>query len=176
MRIKGFHWRKAGRYGISGLLLLIIIGIYALIFVFSGQEGEVSGSISYEVSKQCVDLLDKIGWREWSAGLKEEMARNMEHPIRKLAHFGEYALLSLAIFGLWKLWRPWNRRAFGGILCWIALSAAADEIHQYFVPERNCSIGDVCIDVCGGFFGICVGLLVFRFATCKKNKHRINRK
>lgn len=166
--------RTVRKYVISVLLLLVIIGIYVMIFMFSGQEGETSGSISYQVSKQCVELLDKFNWQDWSAQLKEEMARNMEHPIRKLAHFGEYALLALSIFSLWMLWGPWSKRTFAGITGWIALSAVADEIHQYFVPGRYCSIWDVCIDTCGGIFGLCVGLLFLRFISRKKNGYRIS--
>lgn len=157
---------------VSVLLLFIIVGIYAMIFVFSGQEGKTSGSISYEVSKQCVEILDKLSWQDWSAQLKEEMAQNMEHPIRKLAHFGEYALLALAIFSLWNQWRAWSNRAFWGITGWIALSAIADEIHQYFVPGRYCSIWDVCIDTCGGIFGLCVGYCLLRLFE-RRRRHGI---
>lgn len=174
MKNKRFNGREAVRYMLSALLLLIIIGIYAIIFVFSGQEGETSGNISYEVSKQCVEILDKLSWREWSTQLKEELARNMEHPIRKLAHFGEYGLLSLAIVSLWRLWRPWSKKAFWGITGWIALSAAVDEIHQYFVPERYCRLLDVCIDTCGGIFGLCVGLLFWRLLSRKRSSQRIS--
>ncbi|MBQ7934625.1 MAG: VanZ family protein [Lachnospiraceae bacterium] len=171
MRNKHFDGREAVRYMLSALLLLIIIGIYVIIFIFSEQAGETSGGISYEVSKQCVELLDKLSWQEWSVGWKEELAQYMEHPIRKLAHFGEYGLLSLAIFLLWRLWRPWSRRVFWGMTGWIMLSAAADEIHQYFVPDRNCSMLDVCIDTCGGIFGLFVGLLVWRIISRKKKRH-----
>lgn len=157
MGCKG-NWKK---YLCAAFWLLIILLIYGMIFFFSGQEGEDSGSLSYQVSKQCVELLDKVSPNDWSEALKAELAGNMEHPIRKLAHFSEYALLAIAIyFFLAHLqpapWKPITKKMFLGILGLIILSAAADEIHQFFVPERNCSLLDVFIDTCGGAFGLCV--------------------
>ncbi|MBE5874320.1 MAG: VanZ family protein, partial [Lachnospiraceae bacterium] len=35
-------------------------------------------------------------------------------------------------------------------------SAAADEIHQLFVPDRWGSFADVLLDTCGGAFGVLI--------------------
>ncbi len=40
------------------------------------------------------------------------------------------------------------------------LYAISDEWHQKFVPGRNCSLIDVCIDTIGGFIGIAAYRLV----------------
>lgn len=44
-----------------------------------------------------------------------------------------------------------------------ALYAATDEIHQYFVPGRNCSINDFLVDLSGVFVGVVIYLIIKRF-------------
>lgn len=155
------------KYIWSGFWLIISILLYMMIFSFSGQDGEESGSLSKAISEQCVEVLDKLKGDNWSETLKKEIAADMEHPIRKLAHFSEYAVLAIAIYSLCSLWLPDNKWLRLGVLLWIFLSAAGDEWHQSFVPGRYCSFGDMLIDTCGGAFGMC---LAIGFGKLRKNK------
>ena len=109
--------------------------------------------------------------------------------VRKCAHLTEYAVLSLLV------WRAlhnataqsstldvtvtgdralvaskrgtgeWNRMHAALSVLTVLLYAATDELHQYFVANRNASVRDVCIDTLGGLMGI---LLLWMFGRWRK--------
>lgn len=161
------------KYALSLFWLIIVIFLYVIIFVFSEQDGEESGSLSKVISEQCVEVLDKLSGDNWSETLKREIATDMEHPIRKLAHFSEYAVLAIAIYSLCSLWLPDNKWLRLGVVLWIFLSAAGDEWHQSFVPGRYCSVWDMLIDTSGGAFGMC---LAIGFGKLRKGKSIKNKR
>jgi VanZ family protein len=68
--------------------------------------------------------------------------------LRKLAHFGEFALL---VFLWWRVFvnRLAPRRAVLAAFLLTALYAATDEVHQHFVPGRQASPIDWMIDCAG---------------------------
>ena len=86
--------------------------------------------------------------------MQEELTAYFEHPIRKLAHFSEYACMGILLFVLWGQWLKRGKALYLLIVIWVAVSAAADELHQLFVPERYASFADVFLDSCGGAFGM----------------------
>jgi VanZ family protein len=70
--------------------------------------------------------------------------------VRKTGHVVEYAILAillaratLAVAGIRAWW-------FASSLLLLALVAASDEFHQYFVHGREASIRDVLLDIAGG--------------------------
>ena len=68
------------------LSFLPALAIMYIIYSFSGQTGEESGNLSYEVSVKIVEIgnqvLDK-GLQDWEIS---EVAASIEYPVRKLAH------------------------------------------------------------------------------------------
>ena len=78
--------------------------------------------------------------------------------IRKLAHVGEYMLLSMFVLrGVRGERRSW-RLAWALAALAIAISyAALDEVHQLFVPGRGASARDVLLDSCGAALGQMLG-------------------
>lgn len=157
---------------LSLLFAAVIVFLYVLIFIFSGQDGDTSGSLSGKISRQCVEILDKLDEDSWSEALKQDIAGDLEHPIRKSAHFIEYALLAAAIGCLGILWVKIGQRKYMwfSIILWVFISALLDEWHQSFVPGRYCSFKDVLIDTCGGIFGLFVLYLICRYYECGKIK------
>lgn len=73
----------------------------------------------------------------------------------KVMHFGEYAVLAFlinrALLQLFPRWRV--RQTTLGAVAFASLFGVTDEIHQYFVPNRDASIYDVVADVAGSAFG-----------------------
>lgn len=135
---------------ISGLLLL---GLYALIFSFSGQDGETSGGISLTLSRYGVELWSRLNGRHLSELLLHAMADYFEHPLRKAAHFAEYALMGILVSCfLYSFLKSVKKRYIYAVF-WVFISAALDELHQYFVPGRWASFADVLLDTCGGAVG-----------------------
>ena len=85
--------------------------------------------------------------------------------VRKLVHVTEYAVLMPLIY---HVLRPstengWHLRS--GLLAILGgtLYAASDELHQLFVPGRNGSVSDWCIDMAGVLLGISVPYLWARW-------------
>lgn len=154
----------------AGILLIIL---YAIIFGFSAQDGEQSGSLSMSLSEKCVDILNSLSGKKWSQDMAEELAMYFEHPIRKFAHFSEYACMGVLVFILLVQWLKRGRMLYLITVLWVAVSAAADEFHQLFVPGRYGSAADVCLDTCGGAFGLLFCILLGKAAVKHRNKKTV---
>lgn len=150
--------------GVAGALLLLL---YFVIFFMSAQNGEESGSVSLKISEKCAELVNAFTGGHWSRAFQENLASYFEHPLRKLAHLTEYALMGSLVFVLLRQWIRKGRRLYCSVIVWVLLSAAADEFHQFFVPGRYASVADVLLDTCGGVFGMGLSLLCIKLM----NKH-----
>lgn len=129
------------------------------IFCFSAQKAvksnEVSGSVLERVLSVLVKDYDELPDAERTALLNKYGGL-----IRKIAHFGIYTVLGFFVclsFSGTKFRYP-ARSGMSLAIC--ILYAAADEIHQYFVPGRSCQFGDVLIDGGGAFLGILLAVLI----------------
>lgn len=151
---------------VSGALIL---ALYCMIFSFSAQDGEQSGGLSAYISEKCVEFLNMLSGKHWTESFMQGLAEYFEHPIRKLAHFGEYAVLAMLIYILLRQWMDGGRKLFLLTVVWVFVSAAADELHQYFVPGRWCSPADVLLDTCGGAFGMMCLILLEKWKEKRKN-------
>ena len=141
---------------ITGLLALCWM---FLIGSFSAQSGRESGSLSRAVADKVISVQEYITGETYSRQEREARIEALQFPVRKLAHMSEYGVLAILIafhFGtyLFAAGRP-GRRLF---LAWFAAAvyAAADEIHQLFVPGRSGQFTDVCIDAAGALLGVLV--------------------
>lgn len=150
------------------LAATLLLLLYMMIFGFSAQDAEESGSLSQMVSQKCVDLLNELSGSDWTTDYREHLTEWFEHPLRKLAHFSEYACMGVLLYVLWSQWLSRGKRLYLLIGGWLFVSAALDEFHQFFVPGRYCSVKDVLLDTCGGITGmfVCVGIVLL----CKKRK------
>lgn len=153
----------------SGVLLVLL---YCVIFNFSAQDGKESGSLSQKVSVKCVEIVNTISGKNWSSDVKACLAEFWEHPIRKLAHFSEYACMGLLVYTLWSQWMRRGRGLKLLTVGWVFLSAALDELHQRYVPGRYGSFADVLLDTCGGIFGMMLWLAAGRFIKILKARRK----
>lgn len=144
------------------LAAILLLALYIVIFGFSAQDGEQSGSLSQLISEKCVEFINTISGRHWSRIFMDRLAAYFEHPIRKLAHFSEYACMGILVYTIWDQWLKRRKALYLLTFIWVFVSAAADEFHQYFVPGRYASFADVCLDTCGGVFGMCLCMLAIK--------------
>lgn len=144
---------------ITGAASVLLVLLYCLIFGFSAQDGGESSSLSGTISEKCVECANAVFRAGWDAAQKAEMAQSFEHPLRKIAHFSEYACMGILVYILWSQWMKRGWRLYLLTVLWVFFSAAGDEFHQFFVPGRSASFLDVLIDTCGGAFGMlfCIG-------------------
>lgn len=154
---------------------IVLLLLYYMIFNFSEQDGETSGNLSYYISEKCVELFNSLSGRHWTDVFKSELATYFEHPIRKLAHFAEYACMGILVFLLWRPWRKPSLRLGLLTIIWVFVSAMGDEIHQYFVPGRYSSLADVCLDTLGGAFGLLVCILLERLYRRRRTAYLARR-
>ena len=119
--------------------------------------------------------------------MMQSMTEYFVNPVRKLAHFCEYAVMGVLLFLIWYPWVGWKgknadapesgaegalkkKRGFWRslpklakiIVPWVFVSAAFDEIHQLFVPGRFGNVWDVLLDTSGGCFGLLLCVLVMK--------------
>ena len=88
----------------------------------------------------------------------------------KLQHLLAYAVLAGAA-GLWVSPAFWKRRPRAA-LCLVILASAVygviDEIHQYFVPGRDCNIWDWVADTLGAAIGAAAILVALRITEKRR--------
>ena len=81
------------------LVASVLLGmLYSLIFHFSAQDGGESGSLSGMISEKCVECADWLSGSGWNEAEKAEMTEELEYPLRKLAHFSEYACMGILVY------------------------------------------------------------------------------
>lgn len=144
---------------VSGALLILL---YFMIFNFSAQDAEQSGSLSQMISEKCAELVNSLSGGNWSEAVVAGLAEYFEQPIRKLAHFGEYACMGVLLYLLWSQWIRPGKKLYRLVTAWVFCSAAGDEFHQLFVPGRYGCFADVLLDTCGGACGMFFCVLVYR--------------
>lgn len=79
------------------------------------------------------------------------LAGDVEHHIRKMAHFCEFALLGLLLCHSFNALGVSNRAATGYILFLALFAAVLDEYIQAFSPGRASRVKDVLLDFSGVF-------------------------
>lgn len=79
------------------------------------------------------------------------LAGDVEHHIRKMAHFCEFALLGLLLCRSFSALGVSNRTATGYILFLALFAAVLDEYIQSFSPGRASRVKDVLLDFSGVF-------------------------
>ena len=141
------------------IFTLLTIAWMLLIFSFSHRPGPDSQHDSYEVGMMTGRVVIE-DFEEWSFVDQLAFAMKVDHPIRKLAHFTEYFILATLLVGA--VDNRNRKRSLRLLIPWAvaAFYAVTDEVHQFFIPGRNCNVGDVLIDSAGAFVGVLISVLV----------------
>lgn len=151
---------------IRTIIMILLLGTFAVIFQFSSQNGEESGNLSGKIARF---LVEKLPIKNTNQAL-----RRTEGVVRKMAHFSIYTLLGFLLMSFISTYHlEENRRIIISLFVGI-LYATSDEIHQKFVADRSCQITDVILDSMGVLLGIL--LLLFIFKIYQKIKTKIKYK
>ena len=150
------------------LFSCLLIFTYLIIFSFSCENGEDSSNLSKGTMYKIIDLLN--GDKE----VTQEEIDHLEPLLRKLAHFGVYAVSGLWSMGLVSTFYRDDTKKEKGLsndvdvkrICVSSLIgflfACSDEIHQIFSEGRSGKIVDVCIDTTGVAFGSMIFLVIYK--------------
>ena len=125
------------------LFLILTILWMVLIFNFSSQNSTTSGNLSMQVTNAVLTVIHK----ESTTTLVQKS--ELEHIIRKCAHFSIYFLGGIIIYSFFTTFSLsfLKKLVFTQILG--SFYASTDELHQIFVSGRGPSVRDVLIDSSG---------------------------
>ena len=130
-----------------------------LIFSFSGQDGEKSGSVSKGSVEIALEILYP-GHTAEDIETKQMIVEETQLLIRKSAHFLIYAGLGFWSLGTLYTFSVNRRIAIPMAVLFCFFYASVDEMHQYFVPGRSGAISDVYLDTLGAVAMIAVMTVV----------------
>lgn len=139
------------------ILIVLLLSNLWIIFGFSNQNGEQSGSLSREITETITKNIKSI--QKLDEPQKEKILSKIEHIIRKLAHFSLYTSLGFLTMSLITTYKLTEKQRIIFSLCIGWTYAITDEIHQIFIPDRTPKIGDVLIDTSGVIFGIIIVII-----------------
>ena len=127
-----------------------------VIFAFSARNADLSTQDSMSIGILFGRLVVP-SFAEMDAQMQVSFADLVDHPIRKLAHATEYAVLGFLLTG------SYADRSKKRLL---------DELHQLFVPGRSCELTDMLIDSSGVVAGTLAGLFLFMYWKGRKERKR----
>ena len=154
----GTGWQQAWVRAVTTLLTL---GMMILIFNFSTEDAEHSDQTSGQVSMVVIHAAYP-NYEQEKPAVKRRIYDDVQHVVRKAAHFSEYALLGLLMRFCLESWL--GSRKLNSPLSWglTTLYAATDEMHQLLIDGRAGQWKDVLIDSGGAATGVLMAVLILR--------------
>ncbi len=162
MKLKYISW-------IPAVLLMIII------FLFSAKPAVNSNESSLSIASRILTTYEDMTDLHFSEAERIIKLNEINHVIRKGAHFSEYALLAstlafhLLVLGFSK------RKLYLYSVVLASFYAATDELHQKFVEGRSGQLSDVIIDTSGAVVGAFFFLLLITVVGQYRRKHTTNK-
>jgi len=135
--------------------------------MFSAKDGERSAEMSDIVTGALFG--DAAGSAEPGT---TPFWEDMNAVVRKCAHFLIFSALGFCAANTARQLTADKKHIFFISLALGSFYGAADEWHQYFVPDRSCMWQDWLIDTAGAFLGVGVVVLVMRRQARKRKVRR----
>ena len=149
------------------LTTTMTIGMMALIFFFSTEPAVKSDSTSGIIAERAADVV-RPGWRKMPVKERKTFFDQVQHVVRKCAHFTEFMLLGFSMRLCLESWMG-KRKPLSG-LAWAGgtIYAALDEM-QIMVDGRSAQIRDAGIDCAGVLAGVLLAVMLTRLTGRRKN-------
>lgn len=128
-----------------------------VIFRFSGQQGELSASLSYKVTQEISEVLHETVMPGRSVA---ELTELLHPAVRKAAHMAEYAVLFTLLFLSFFFSVLATRSAAISIVISFVY-ACVDEFHQTLVSGRSGNPLDICVDMTGVLIAVAIVLFIY---------------
>lgn len=126
----------------------LVILWMALIFYFSHQPASQSSELSSGIADLIEETIKKI-----NPNTNYDPV-NLNHIIRKGAHFGVYLVLGFFVANCFIATDISKAKGIYLSIMICVLYAISDEVHQIFIPGRSGQVSDVILDSAGGLMGI----------------------
>jgi len=118
--------------------MLLLLTTFFIIFNFSAQNGEESGSLSNKVTTIFINKFPYT--KNLSIETKQKLIEHAEPIVRKLAHFSIYTAVGMCIMAFMCTFPLKLRTRLGTSLLVGLVYAISDEFHQSFVPRKRAII------------------------------------
>lgn len=154
----------------KGAVALVMVFILLLVvFGFSAQGGAESTSLSRKATRVICRVIF-TGFEDMTSYEQSFIVKELNYFVRKLAHFVVYMLIGLcSYYSVGVFLENLRRKAlFTCGLCLVC--AAADELHQYFVPGRDAKISDILLDLLGAVIGMAILRVLLIISEYIKNE------
>ena len=152
---------STNKHSIASVVSLVLVVAWCIfIFYMSSRVSTDSDSMSLGFAHQVLQLFFP-GFGNMSATEQTTLLQSLNYPVRKLAHFSEYAVLGILALNALRQLKKRRAQVPLWLISWMfcVFYAATDEFHQLFVPGRSCLFTDVCIDSAGALLGTALLLL-----------------
>ena len=154
------------------ILVLFLFCTFVVIFNFSNQDSEKSGSTSQKVTEAITKDVKSI--QKLNKNEKAKVIDKIEDVIRKIAHFSLYALVGFLLMALFSTYNINEKNKIISTIIIGAIYAISDEFHQSFIPGRSGQVSDVFLDTLGVTVGGLFILLIIKTVNkLKKNKNSL---
>ena len=141
--------RRVPRF-LRPLSFLPAVLVMAAIFWFSSQNAEASSMQSLDLTTFLITEYSELFRFHWDPAELLQRATDLEHLVRKAAHFTEYFILSgTLILPMYLVYGRRGKNLLRPLLIVCALYAVSDEFHQLFLEGRAPLVTDAVIDVLG---------------------------
>jgi len=141
------------------LLTVLTAAMMVLIFCFSMETAERSDQTSGRLSQQVIHRLYP-DYETYPQERKQSIYEGIQHLVRKVAHFTEFAILGFLIRFCLESW--FGKRKWLPYAAWAAgtLYAGTDELHQVVTAGRSGQWTDVLLDSSGVLAGVAAATLI----------------
>ena len=149
-------------------IVFALLSVFWIVFIFSNslQPAEVSGGNSKGLLKFLIESMSGIDFDTFD----EETVNIFDFIIRKLAHFSEFAVLSMLVY--FTAFFGFDDRLRYIIPATLSFFVSCtDEIIQYFVPGRACRFTDVVIDTCGALTFVLLAYVINKYLKKQRGKN-----
>lgn len=144
--------------------IALLIFWMCVIFCFSAQPAVASDETSNEVVERIVEVFYP-DYETLDDAEKQDLLNSFVNPVRKLAHFIEFAVLGVLAYFTFSVFEgvAFKYRYVFSLMLGV-LYAISDEVHQIFVPGRACKVFDIFVDSSGVLLSVTV---CFIFSSIK---------
>ena len=146
---------------VKWILTVMSILVMAFIFIMSAQSASKSSDESSGIGRIIGQIIFR-DFKDWTSSEQIGFVAGINHSVRKLAHFIEFAVLGSVFHLTLSAWGMKPNVALPVSFGAGAFYAATDEFHQLFVPGRACDPADWVVDVSAAMLAALIGWLVLR--------------
>ena len=150
------------------ILVLFLFCTFGMIFNFSNQDSEKSGSTSQKVTETITKDIKSI--QKLNKNEKAKVIDKIEDVIRKIAHFSIYALVGFLLMALFSTYNINEKNKIISTIIIGAIYAISDEFHQSFISGRSGQVSDIFLDTLGATVGCLFILLIIKTVNKLKKK------